>query len=162
MPIALRVGVGVDAHRFIAGRPLTLGGVQVDYPLGLEAHSDGDVLCHAILDAILGAANAGDKGALFPPGDPRFKDARSTELLHEAMRLVSRRGFEIVNVDVSIMCEEPRIGDYREEMCDAVATALGIENEQVSIKGTTLERMGFTGRKEGIAAVATVLLNKQE
>lgn len=157
-----RIGVGVDAHRFVEGRPLILGGIQVDYPLGLEAHSDGDVLCHAILDAILGGANAGDKGALFPPDDPRFKDIRSTELLHEAMLLVSRRGFEIVNIDVSVMCEEPRIGNYREEMRDAISTALGIEIEQISIKGTTLERMGFTGRKEGIAAIATVLLSKQE
>ncbi len=161
MPVPFRVGIGVDAHRFVDGRPLVLGGVVISHPQGLEAHSDGDVLSHAILDAMLGAANAGDKGKLFPPSDPAYKDVKSTELLHKAMIAISRMGYEIGNVDVSVMCEEPRIGPHREEMCEAIATALGIHTSQVSIKGTTLERMGFTGRKEGIAALATVLLTKQ-
>lgn len=161
MPVRFRVGIGVDAHRFAAGRPLILGGIEIPHPQGLEAHSDGDVLAHAILDALLGAANAGDKGKLFPPTDPEFKNIRSTELLHRAMIAVSRMGYEIGNVDVSVMCEEPRIDIHRESMCEVIATALGIQVEQVSIKGTTLERMGFTGRKEGIAALATVLLTRQ-
>ncbi len=161
MSTPFRVGVGVDAHRFVSGRPLVLGGVEIAFPFGLEAHSDGDVICHAILDALLGAANVGDKGKLFPPTDPKFKDARSTDLLHEAMRAVNRRGYNVVNLDVSVMCEEPRIGPYREEMRDAIATALAMDIECVSIKGTTLEGMGFTGRKEGIAAVATVLLSRE-
>jgi len=162
MSTPFRVGVGVDAHRFIAGRQLVLGGIEIPYHLGLEAHSDGDVLCHAILDALLGAANIGDKGKLFPPSDPKFKDARSTDLLHEAMRAVNRRGYDVMNIDVSVMCEEPKIGPYREEMRDAIATALAVDMERVSIKGTTLEGMGFTGRKEGIAAVATVLLYQEQ
>ncbi|MBK6909839.1 MAG: 2-C-methyl-D-erythritol 2,4-cyclodiphosphate synthase [bacterium] len=161
MSTPFRVGVGVDAHRFVSGRPLVLGGVEIAFPFGLEAHSDGDVICHAILDALLGAANVGDKGKLFPPTDPKFKDARSTDLLHEAMRAVNRRGYNVVNLDVSVMCEEPRIAPYREEMRDAIATALAMDIECVSIKGTTLEGMGFTGRKEGIAAVATVLLSRE-
>lgn len=162
MSVPFRIGIGVDAHRFVAGRPLILGGIEIEHPFGLEAHSDGDVLCHAIMDAMLGAANAGDKGKLFPPTDPQYKDARSTDLLHHTMRAISYAGYDIVNLDVSVMCEEPRIGPYREEMRDTVATALGIQVEQISIKGTTLEGMGFTGRKEGIAAIATVLLKKQE
>lgn len=158
----IRIGIGIDAHRFVAGRPLVLGGVTIPFDLGLEAHSDGDVLSHAVLDALLGAANAGDKGKLFPPTDPRFKDVRSTLLLHEAMREVIKLGYEVGNVDASVMCEEPRIGPFREEMCDAIATALGIDTSRVSVKGTTLEGIGFTGRKEGIAAIATVLLVKQQ
>lgn len=162
MSVPFRVGIGVDAHRFVSGRPLVLGGVTIPFPMGLEAHSDGDVLTHAIMDALLGAAGIGDKGKLFPPSDPQFKDACSIDLLHVAMKAVMESGFDIGNVDVSVMCEEPRIGPYREEMRDAVATALGIEMDSVSIKGTTLERMGFTGRKEGIAALATVLIIRQE
>ncbi|MBL0060533.1 MAG: 2-C-methyl-D-erythritol 2,4-cyclodiphosphate synthase [bacterium] len=162
MSIPFRVGIGVDAHRFVSGRPLVLGGVTIPFPMGLEAHSDGDVLTHAIMDALLGAAGVGDKGKLFPPSDPKYKDARSMDLLHVAMKAVMEAGFDIGNVDVSVMCEEPRIGLYREEMRDAVATALGIDIGAVSIKGTTLEGMGFTGRKEGIAALATVLIIRQE
>lgn len=162
MSVPFRVGIGVDAHRFVSGRPLVLGGVIIPFPMGLEAHSDGDVLTHAVMDALLGAAGVGDKGKLFPPTDPKYKDARSMDLLHVAMKAVMEAGFDIGNVDVSVMCEEPRIGPYREEMRDAVATALGIEIDAVSIKGTTLEGMGFTGRKEGIAALATVLIIRQE
>ncbi|NUO18334.1 2-C-methyl-D-erythritol 2,4-cyclodiphosphate synthase [bacterium] len=160
MSCPYRIGVGIDAHKFASGRPLVLGGVVIPFHLGLEAHSDGDVLTHAILDALLGAAAIGDKGRLFPPTDPQYKDVRSIELLHVAMKAVMESGYCIGNVDVSVMCEEPKIGPYREEMRDEVATALGIESAYVSIKGTTLEQMGFTGRKEGIAALATVLLYK--
>ncbi len=162
MNVPFRVGIGVDAHRFVSGRPLVLGGVTIPFPMGLEAHSDGDVLTHAVMDALLGAAGVGDKGKLFPPTDPKYKDARSMDLLHVAMKAVMEAGYDIGNLDVSVMCEEPRIGPYREEMRDAIATALGIEMSSVSIKGTTLEGMGFTGRKEGIAALATVLIIKQE
>ncbi len=162
MSVPFRVGIGVDAHRFVGGRPLVLGGVTIPYPMGLEAHSDGDVLTHAILDALLGAAGGGDKGKLCPPTDPAYKDARSTDLLYQAMKLVLEYGFVVANIDVSVVCQEPRISSYREEMRDAIAGALAIEIGQVSIKGTTFEGMGFTGRKEGIAAIATVLLYKQE
>ncbi len=162
MSVPFRVGIGVDAHRFVSGRPLVLGGVTIPFPMGLEAHSDGDVLTHAVMDALLGAAGVGDKGKLFPPSDAKYKDARSLDLLFAAMKAVVGAGFDIGNVDVSVMCEEPRIGPYREEMRDALATALGIDITAVSIKGTTLEGMGFTGRKEGIAAIATVLIIRQE
>lgn len=162
MSIPFRVGIGIDAHRFVNGRPLVLGGITIPYPMGLEAHSDGDVLSHAILDAMLGAAAIGDKGKLFPPSDVKFKDVRSTDLLHAAMKSIVEAGYSIGNVDVSVMCEEPKIGPFSEEMRDAVATALGVEVTAVSIKGTTLEQLGFTGRKEGIAAMATVLIFRQE
>lgn len=161
MSIPFKVGIGVDAHRFVQGRPLILGGIEIPFPMGLEAHSDGDVIAHAILDAMLGAAGAGDKGKLFPPSDPAYKDAKSTDLLFNALKEIMDLGFFVGNVDVSVMCEEPRIGPFRERMCDALAASLGIEIDQISIKGTTLEGMGFTGRKEGIAAIATVLLVRQ-
>ncbi|MCB9366622.1 MAG: 2-C-methyl-D-erythritol 2,4-cyclodiphosphate synthase [Calditrichaeota bacterium] len=160
--VPFRIGIGVDAHRFVEGRPLVLGGVTIPFPFGLEAHSDGDVLSHAILDALLGAANAGDKGKLFPPSDPAYKGARSTDLLHKAAIEVIKMGYAIGNVDVSVVCEAPRISTYHIQMCEEIAAATGIEVHQVSIKGTTFEGLGFTGRKEGITAIATVLLMRQE
>ena len=153
-----RVGIGVDAHRREAGRPLFLGGVNIPSAFGLAAYSDGDVIAHAILDAMLGAANLGDKGTLFPDTDPKYKNIRSTELLTQAAKELSDSSFEIVNVDVSVMCEEPKITPYVSEMRAELSSALVIEKSQVSIKATTLEQMGFTGRKEGIAALAVVLI----
>ena len=160
--MTLRIGIGVDAHRRVAGRPLFLGGVEIPAEFGLEAHSDGDVICHAIMEALLGAANLGDKGRLFPPADARYKNIRSTVLLERVANLVLESGYQTVNVDVSVMCEEPRISTHVGEMQKRLSQVLKVTPEQVSIKGTTLEQMGFTGRKEGIAALAVALLQKRD
>lgn len=154
------MGIGVDAHQIVPNRELWLGGVKFDCDFGLEAHSDGDVLSHAILEALLGAANLGDKGKLFPPSDDAYKDIRSTKLLRRAMERVRSTGYEIGNVDVSVMCERPKLGPRVREIQRELAAALDCSAEQVSIKGTTLERLGFTGREEGIAALAVALLVK--
>jgi 2-C-methyl-D-erythritol 2,4-cyclodiphosphate synthase len=156
----LRVGLGVDAHKIVADRPLWLGGVEIEADFGLEAHSDGDVIAHAILDALLGALDLGDKGKLFPPTDPAYKDIRSTQLLHTVMSKIRKTGYVVCNVDVSVMCEEPKIASHVNEMKNALSKALNMQPEQLSIKGTTLEHLGFTGRKEGIAAMAVVLMQK--
>jgi 2-C-methyl-D-erythritol 2,4-cyclodiphosphate synthase len=152
----------MDAHRKISGRPLVLGGVTIPGEWGLEAHSDGDVLCHAVLDAILGATNLGDKGTKYPPSDPKFKDIRSTLLLEDAMDGVRAHGCSIVNLDVSVVCETPKIAPYVEQMKAELAAALKISPKRISIKGTTTEQMGFTGRGEGIAALATALVNNPD
>ncbi len=157
-----RIGIGVDAHRVQKGRRLILGGVEIPADFGLEAHSDGDVIAHAILDALFGAAAMGDKGTNFPPTDPAYHNIRSTELLSRCRHALANRRIEIVNIDVSVMCEEPKIAAFVEEMQRALALALVIEESQISIKGTTLERMGFTGRKEGIAALAIAMIEERE
>ena len=154
----LRIGIGVDAHRRVEGRPLVLGGVTIPAGFGLEAHSDGDVIAHAILEALLGAANLGDKGRWFPPSDPQYKDIRSTVLLEKVTAKLIEEKYSITNIDVSVMCEEPRLAPHVEAMKRVLAAALQTSPEQISIKGTTLEQMGFTGRKEGIAAIAVALL----
>jgi 2-C-methyl-D-erythritol 2,4-cyclodiphosphate synthase len=153
-----RVGIGIDAHKFVTGRSLVLGGVEIPYPLGLEAHSDGDVIAHAILDALLGAANLGDKGQLFPLTDPQYKDIRSTLFLEKATGLLKQNHWHVVNIDVSVMAEEPQLLPHISAMKTALSKAMNISGDQISIKGTTLEQMGFTGRKEGIAAMAVVLI----
>jgi 2-C-methyl-D-erythritol 2,4-cyclodiphosphate synthase len=153
-----RVGIGIDAHRFIPGRLLVLGSVIIPHPLGLEAHSDGDVIAHAILDGLLGAANIGDKGQLFPPTDPQYKDIRSSFFLEKATELLKQNHWQIVNIDVSVMAEEPKLLPHVSAMKTALSKAMNISGNQISIKGTTLEQMGFTGRKEGIAAMAVVLI----
>ncbi len=154
-----RVGIGIDAHRFITGRPLILGGVPVPAEFGLEAHSDGDVLAHAILDALLGAANLGDKGTHFPPSDSAYKDIHSIVLVERAVSLIAGRGGTVVNVDSTIICEQPKLGAHIPHMKTVLAKALKCKASAVSIKATTTERMGFTGRGEGIAAMAVVLLD---
>lgn len=156
--MSLRVGIGTDAHRRVKGRPLVLGGVEIPADFGLEAHSDGDVLAHAILDAMFGAASLGDKGTHFPPTDPQYKNIRSTELLARAIRTLKEDGYSLVNVDASVICEEPRLSPFIPQMKRQLATALGIAESRISIKGTTTERLGFTGRNEGIAATAVVLV----
>jgi 2-C-methyl-D-erythritol 2,4-cyclodiphosphate synthase len=158
----LRIGIGVDAHRRVNGRTLVLGGVTIPSAFGLEAHSDGDVICHAIIEALLGAANMGDKGRLFPPTDEQYKGIRSTVLLERTWSAVSRAHHVLVNVDVSVMCEEPRIAPHTDQMKQELASAMKASPEQISIKGTTLEHMGFTGRREGIAAMAVVLLTREQ
>jgi 2-C-methyl-D-erythritol 2,4-cyclodiphosphate synthase len=156
----LRVGIGVDAHALEAGVPLVLGGVSIDHPRGLVGHSDGDVVAHALIDAILGAANLGDIGSLFPSGDEQYRGASSLDLLWEAYRQVREAGWELVNADCVLIAEEPRIGDLRDEMGERLATALGVETSRVSVRATTTDRLGFTGRGEGLAAQAVALLGR--
>jgi len=157
----LRVGVGFDAHRFAVERPLVLGGVRLRDDHGLLGHSDADVLTHAVMDALLGAAGLEDIGGLFPDTDPKYAGADSVELLGSAVRLLRENGWQPVNVDAVVVCEEPRIAPYKARMCARLAGALGVEVEQVSIKGKTTEGLGFTGRREGIAVQAVALVEKQ-
>jgi 2-C-methyl-D-erythritol 2,4-cyclodiphosphate synthase len=158
-----RIGIGFDAHPFSEGpRPLVLGGVAIPFPVGLEGYSDADVLTHALMDALLGAANLADIGALFPEGDPAFKDADSLKLLEQVCGLLQERGYRVVNVDCILILEEPRIGPFREQIQNRLAGALKVAAGRVSVKATTTERMGFTGREEGVAAQAVALLARAE
>jgi 2-C-methyl-D-erythritol 2,4-cyclodiphosphate synthase len=152
-----RVGLGYDVHRFVSDRPLVLGGITLPWSQGLEGHSDADVLTHAIMDALLGAAGLGDIGVHFPPSDEQWRDARSLDLL-VIVRDLLPDGWSIENIDATILAEAPKIGPYREAMCAALAGALGIAPERVNIKATTNEQMGFVGRGEGIAALASAAL----
>ena len=156
----LRIGTGVDAHAFAAGVPLVLGGVRFDHPRGLAGHSDGDVIAHALTDAILGAAGLGDIGSLFPSGSETPEGADSLELLTDAYRQVREAGYELVNADAVLIGEEPRIAARRDEMRARLAEALGIEPERVNVRATTTDRLGFTGRGEGLAAQAVALLRQ--
>ena len=154
----LRVGIGVDAHALEDGVPLVLGGVRLDHPRGLAGHSDGDVLAHALIDALLGAAGLGDIGSLFPPGDERFRGADSVELLREAYRQVRAAGWTLVNADCVLIGEEPRIAAHRAEMRRRLSEAVG--GGEVNVRATTTDRLGFTGRGEGLAAHAVALLER--
>ena len=154
----LRVGIGVDAHALEDGVPLVLGGVRLDHPRGLAGHSDGDVLAHALLDAVLGAAGLGDIGSLFPSGDERFRGADSVELLREAYRQVRAAGWTLVNADCVLVGEEPKIAPHRDEMRERLSTAL--DGGEVNVRATTTDRLGFTGRGEGLAAHAVALLER--
>jgi 2-C-methyl-D-erythritol 2,4-cyclodiphosphate synthase len=156
----LRVGIGFDAHAFAEGVPLVLGGVAIEYPRGLVGHSDGDVVAHALIDALLGAANLGDIGSVFPSEDEQYRGASSLDLLWEAYREVRDAGWELVNADCVVVGEEPRIGPVRDEMCERLAGALGVEAVRITVRATTTDRLGFTGRGEGLAAHAVALLKK--
>jgi 2-C-methyl-D-erythritol 2,4-cyclodiphosphate synthase len=155
-----RVGTGFDAHVLEDGVPLTLGGVRVEHPRGLAGHSDGDVLAHALTDAVLGAAGLEDIGALFPSGDPALRGADSVELLREAWARVRGRGWELVNADVVLIGEEPRLAPHRDKMRARLADALGVDAERVAVRATTTDGLGFTGRREGLAAQAVALLRR--
>jgi len=155
-----RVGIGLDAHRFAPERPLVLGGVRLRDKDGLEGHSDADVLTHAVMDALLGAAGLGDIGSLFPDTDPAFAGADSVDLLTAVGRLLRESGWAVVNVDAVVVCEEPRVAPRREAMQERLAAALGIDGGRVAVKGTTTEGMGFTGRHEGIVAQAVALVER--
>jgi 2-C-methyl-D-erythritol 2,4-cyclodiphosphate synthase len=155
-----RVGVGVDAHAFGAGVPLVLGGVRIDHPRGLVGHSDGDVIAHAVTDALLGAAGLADIGALFPSEDERYRGADSLVLLADAYRRVCDAGYALVNVDCVVVGQEPRIAPHREAMRERLAGALGVSRELVNVRATTTDRLGFTGRGEGLAAEAVALLRR--
>ncbi|MCL5942985.1 MAG: 2-C-methyl-D-erythritol 2,4-cyclodiphosphate synthase [Actinobacteria bacterium] len=157
----LRVGLGVDAHRFGADRALVLGGVRVREEWGLVGHSDADVLAHAIMDALLGAAGLEDIGHYFPDSDPTLAGADSIVLLRRVVALLAERGWRPVNVDAVVVCEEPRIAPHRGAMRALLAEALGVEAERVGLRGTTTERMGFTGRGEGIFAQAVALVQRE-
>ena len=154
----MRIGVGVDAHALVEGVPLVLGGVEVDSTHGLAGHSDGDVISHALIDAILGAAGMGDIGSLFPPGEAEWEGARSLDLLARAYAQVREAGFALENADCVLIGEEPRIAPLREEMQARLAQALGVEPGRVTVRATTTDHLGFTGRGEGLAAVAVALL----
>ncbi|MEX2150818.1 MAG: 2-C-methyl-D-erythritol 2,4-cyclodiphosphate synthase [Steroidobacteraceae bacterium] len=156
----MRIGSGFDLHRFGPGDHLMLGGVRIAHGRGVVAHSDGDVLLHAVMDALLGAAGAGDIGMHFPPGDAQFAGADSTGLLREVMKLVAARGFEVVNCDLTLIAETPRIGPHRDAICASVAAALDVDRSRVNLKATTAEGLGALGRGEGIAAQAVVLLRE--
>ena len=158
---AHRVGLGVDAHAFGEGVPLVLGGVMFDHPVGLVGHSDGDVVAHALTDALLGAAGLADIGALFPSDDERYRGADSLILLADAYGYVRRAGFALVNADCVVIGQEPRIAPHREEMRRRLAAALGVARELVNVRATTTDRLGFTGRGEGLAAQAVALLSVQ-
>ena len=153
----LRVGLGYDIHRVAAGRPLVLGGVRLESEWGLDGHSDADVLLHAIGDALLGAAGLGDLGTHFPPGDPRWKDASSLELLRRIAALLAAAGVAVENVDAMVVAEAPKLAPHRDAMRANIAGALGIPVADVSVKATTNEQLGALGRREGVAAMAVVL-----
>ena len=156
----LRIGLGVDAHAFADGVPLVLGGVPIQHPQGLAGHSDGDVVAHALTDAVLGAAGLGDIGALFPSGDVRWHGADSLDLLRDSYAQVRDAGYVLVNADCVLVGEEPRIAGHREEMRDRLAGTLGVEPERVNVRATTTDLLGFTGRGEGLAAQAVALLER--
>ena len=153
-----RVGLGYDIHRIAEGRPRVLGGVRFESSWGLDGYSDADVLAHAIGDALLGSLGLGDLGTHFPPGDPKWKDVSSLELLSRIHTLVEAAGGTIVNVDATVAAEQPKIGPLREQMCEAIAGALRIEASRVSVKATTNEGLGAVGRGEGMAAWAVALV----
>jgi 2-C-methyl-D-erythritol 2,4-cyclodiphosphate synthase len=155
-----RVGSGFDAHAFEDGVALVLGGVRIDHPRGLAGHSDGDVLAHALTDAVLGAAGLEDIGALFPSGDPKLEGADSVELLREAWRRVRALGWELVNADVILIGEEPRLAPHREAMRARLAAAFDAGSDRVAVRATTTDGLGFTGRREGLAAQAVALLRR--
>ena len=156
----MRIGLGFDAHRLVPGRPLILGGVTIPYHLGLLGHSDADVLAHAVGDALLGAAAAGDLGTHFPDSDPAFKNISSLVLLKKIVALIKERGFRPVNVDATIVAEKPKLAPHIPAMVANLAAALGLPPEAVSVKATTTEQMGFPGRGEGLAAYSVALVEE--
>jgi 2-C-methyl-D-erythritol 2,4-cyclodiphosphate synthase len=156
--VSYRIGLGVDAHAFELGVPLVLGGVTLDHPSGLAGHSDGDVLAHALIDALLGAAGLGDIGSLFPSGDETLRGVSSLHLLTEAYRQVTAAGWHLVNADCILVGEEPKIAEYRAEMRARLSKA--VNGAEVNVRATTTDHLGFTGRREGLAAQAVVLLER--
>lgn len=158
----MRIGHGFDVHRLTEGRPLILGGIEIPFDKGLDGHSDADVLLHAISDALLGAVAMGDIGTHFPDTDPAFKGADSSELLGQVYRLLREKKYECINIDATIIAQKPKMAPYIEEMRRNIASLLDIEPDQVNVKATTTEKLGFPGRGEGIAAEAVVLIDHKE
>lgn len=155
----MRIGQGFDVHALVAGRPLVIGGVTVPYERGLAGHSDADVLLHAVTDALLGAAGLGDIGRHFPDSDPAYRGADSRELLREAARRVAGAGYRVVNVDATVIAQAPRLAEHLPRMAANIAADLGLAAGAVNVKAKTTERLGFTGRGEGIAAEAVALID---
>lgn len=156
----IRVGFGYDVHKLVEGRALYLGGILIDSPVGLLGHSDADVLIHAICDAVLGAANLRDIGYHFPDTDERYRGIDSKQLLSETVSLIEKQGFHVGNVDATVCAEAPKLNPYIAEMQKVLSSLMHIELEDVSIKATTTEQLGFTGRREGMSAYAVVLIEK--
>ena len=160
MTAETRVGIGYDAHRFAGARTLVLGGVTFPGEPGLAGHSDADVLAHAVIDSVIGAAGLGDIGRHFPDDDPLFADADSIALLGQAVSLAAEAGWRVVNVDVTVICERPRLAPHVAQMAERLGGALNVDQNRVNVKATTNEGMGFIGRGEGIAAVAVAMLEQ--
>tara|TARA_B100000212_G_scaffold306857_1_gene255655 strand:+ start:64 stop:549 length:486 start_codon:yes stop_codon:yes gene_type:complete len=160
--IDVRLGNGFDVHAFTEGNEITLCGINIPFSKKLLGHSDADVGLHAITDAIYGAIAAGDIGTHFPPSDPKFKNASSDRFLKHAVQLTNQLGYEINNVDCTIICEQPKIGPLSERMRTSISEIMGLDKQRISVKATTSEKLGFTGREEGIAALATVTVSKVE
>ena len=156
----IRIGQGYDVHRFIDEGEVILGGVTIDYDKGLEAHSDGDVVLHALADALLGAAALGDIGQHFPDTDPEFKGADSRVLLRHVYRIVQEKGYSLINADITIIAQAPKMAPHIVAMCGNIAKDLFVDIECINVKATTTEKLGFEGRKEGIAVQAVVLIEK--
>lgn len=154
----IRVGHGYDVHRFAENRDLFLGGVKIDYELGLLGHSDADVLLHAVSDALLGAAALGDIGKHFPDSDERYKGIDSMILLRHVVSLLKEKGYAVVNVDATVIAQKPKIGKYTQQMVENIAAACGVETDRINVKATTEENLGFTGRLEGISSHAVCLI----
>ena len=158
----MRVGIGYDVHQLIAGRKLWLGGVEVPHSKGLLGHSDADVLIHAICDALLGAAALGDIGKHFPDKDPQYKDIDSKILLRKCGELLEKKGYYIINIDSIVVAQQPKVGPFIPQMRQVMADILNIDIDQISVKATTTERLGFEGREEGINSQAVVLIDNQQ
>jgi 2-C-methyl-D-erythritol 2,4-cyclodiphosphate synthase len=154
----MRVGLGYDSHRLAEGRRLVIGGVEIPFEHGLDGHSDSDVLTHAVIDAVLGAAGMGDIGAHFPDTDERWRDADSIELLRAVVAMVAERGYSVGNVDCTVVMEAPKLAPHREAIRARLAATLGVGEDRVNVKASTGERMGFVGRGEGVAALAVAML----
>jgi len=157
----IRVGMGYDVHQLSEGYDFWLGGIQLDYPMGLVGHSDADVLLHTISDAILGAANMRDIGFHFPDTDPKYKGADSKELLREVVRIVGTKGYKVGNVDATVCLQKPKLLPHIPAMTACISELLNVDLDDVSVKATTTERLGFVGREEGVSAYAVVLLEKE-
>lgn len=155
----MRIGIGYDIHRLVKGRPLILGGVSIAYEKGLLGHSDADVLTHAICDALLGAAGLGDIGTHFPDSDPQYKDISSLTLLTETCRLVTDKGFQIVNLDATLLAEAPKLAPHRQQMQTQLADTMNLRPTEINIKATTTEGLGVIGKGEGIAAMCIALID---
>ncbi len=156
----MRVGTGFDLHRLVVGRRLVLGGVELPWDMGLQGHSDADVICHALIDALCGAAGIGDIGTLFPDEDPKYRDARSLDLLRQVTDHCRRARWAVENVDVTLLAQVPRLAPYREQMRNNLADALGVDPAAVGLKATTTDHVGAIGRGEALAAQAVVLLKE--
>lgn len=158
----MRIGSGYDVHRLVEDRKLIVGGVEIPYEKGLLGHSDADVLVHAVMDALLGAAALGDIGKHFPDSDGQYKEADSLQLLSKVLYLISQKGYCIINVDATIIAQKPKLASYIPNMCENIARVLEIDMNQVNVKATTEEGLGFTGAGEGIAVTAVCLINEME